>query len=200
LSSASSAALEAALSGASQSCTADSDCTITYLDTDCFHACGAAVSATAQQSLDLASAEQNRTTCAEFAARGCVAQVPPCVAPGLAACIGKECTEFQGSAPTNADAGTAKAPLVLNVASGMSVELVVDQRLEVTLGTIGNAAYGEPQLSSTALRFAQRFLPRLQNPGGPTTVFVFQAVSTGKVELTIPHTTREPFKLTVTIR
>jgi hypothetical protein len=31
-------------------------------------------------------------------------------------------------------------------------------------------------------------------------VFVFQAVSTGKVELTIPHTTREPFKLTVTIR
>jgi hypothetical protein len=159
------------------------------------------VSATAQQALDTASAEQNRTTCAEFAARGCVAQVPPCDAPGLAACIGRECTEFQGSAPTDADAGTAKAPLVLNVASGMSVELVVDQRLEVTLGTLGpSGVYGEPQLSSTALRFAQRFLPRLQNPGGPTTVFVFQAVSAGKVELTIPHATREPFKLTVTIR
>jgi hypothetical protein len=33
-----------------------------------------------------------------------------------------------------------------------------------------------------------------------TTVFAFQAVSEGKVELTIPHTTREPFEVTVTIR
>jgi hypothetical protein len=155
-----------------------------------------------QRALDTASAEQDRTTCAEFTARGCVAQLPPCDESGPAACIGAECTEFQGSAANGTNGATRKAPLVLNnVTSGMSVELVVDQRLEVTLGTLGDSgAYGEPQLSSTALRFAQRFLPRMQNPGGPTTVFVFQAVSAGKVELTIPHTTWEPFQLTVTIR
>lgn len=199
-SNASSMALQAAIDEADQRCTADADCDTAYLNTDCFHGCGVAVSVTAKQALDAASSEQNRTTCQGFEARGCVAVIPPCVAPGVAACIGGECTEFQSYEPSNADAGSPTSPLALKVdASGTSVQLAVGQRLEVTLGTIGGDSWGEPRLSSAALRFVQGFLPRRQNPGGPTTVFVFQAISAGRVELTIPHTTRASFTLTVTV-
>ena len=200
-SSVASAAVHAALDGADQSCTTDTDCAIAYLDTDCFHACSVAVSAAARQTLDTAVAEQNQTTCAGFEARGCFAAVPPCVPPGVPACIAGLCVEFQGYPSGNADAGARTAPLVLNhPASASTAQLAVGQRLELTLQTIGGGMYGDPQLSSAALLFAQSFLPKLQNPGGPTQIYVFQAVSSGQAEITIAHTTRpEPFKLTVTI-
>lgn len=200
-SSAASSALQAALHGADQSCNTDADCKITYLNTDCFHACSAAVSAAAQQALDTAVAEQNRTTCAGFEAHGCSALVPPCVAPGAAACIAGMCMQFEGPPPSSVDAGASKAALVLdNAASAGTAELVVGQRLELTLHAIG-PGYGDPQLSSTAVLFAQSFFPQVQNPGGPTEVFVFQAQSPGQVELTIPRMLQgDPFKLTVTIR
>jgi hypothetical protein len=193
--------LRDALAAADQNCSSDTDCKNTYLSSDCFHGCDAVVSPAAQRALDLAVATQNSTTCAEFESRGCVATTPPCKSPDAVACIGGEC-RYLARTPSSYDAGTTKAPLALDGnASGMLGELVPGQRLEVKLGTLGSAgSWSDPELSSSELVFLQKVLSGSPNPGGPTYVFVFQAVRAGEVELTVRHTTYEPFKLTVTIR
>jgi hypothetical protein len=195
---ASSAAIGAAVDAADRSCSRDSDCVLIGLSSACWHGCGAVVSSASKPQLESIMDEQSRTACAGFTTRDCTLVIPPCVSPGSAACIAGECSGFVGDAPS----GMTEPPRVVNNSvDGSAVELAVSQRLELRLQSVGPGSYRDPQLSTTSLRFAQSLLPRSQNPGGPTQIYVFQGVSAGTVQLTIPHSVRaDPFKLTVTVR
>jgi hypothetical protein len=202
LSQAASTALRAALDE-SYGCTLDSECTQVGLRASCHDGCAAIVSTTAAQRLQSAIDEQDRTTCAAFGTRGCKFIAPPCTPLGEAACIAGECRDYRGSLPVaRPDGGTAVTRVVLdNPASPAQAEVSAGQRLELTLRSVFGGAYTEPTVSAVALRFVESFLPRLQNPGGPSKVFVFEAISPGTVQVTVPHSTRpDAFKLTVAIR
>jgi hypothetical protein len=67
--------------------------------------------------------------------------------------------------------GATQEELHLNRANdGQHVSAKVGQRTVVTLQTIGGGHYGDPQISSRAVRFESATYPREQNPGGPTQV------------------------------
>jgi hypothetical protein len=202
LTQAASTALRGALE-ASSSCTLDTDCREVWLTTACYDGCSGIVSAAQAQKLESAISEQNGTSCAAFKARGCSYIAHPCDPPSGPVCIAGECREYRGSLPVaRADGGVGASPVALNnPASPARADLAAGQRLELTLRSVGPGAYTEPTVSAVALRFVESFLPRLQNPGGPTKVFVFEAVSPGTVQVSIPHSTRpDAFNLTVTIR
>ena len=74
---------------------------------------------------------------------------------------------------------------------GKSVTVPVGEEAELILQTIGPGEYGDPVLSSDALRFLDVTLPADQNPGGPRQRFRFEAVTAGTVEIHIPHTERQ---------
>ncbi|MEY4511463.1 MAG: hypothetical protein RLZZ450_3585 [Pseudomonadota bacterium] len=199
-------AASTALRGAlevNRGCAVDSDCKEVWLSTSCYDGCSSIASAAQAQKLESAIGEQNSTSCAAFKARGCQYIAHPCDPPGGAVCIVGECREYRGSLPvTQPDGGVGVSPVRLdNPASPATADLKTGQRLELTLRTVGGGGYAEPTVSSVALRFVESFLPRLQNPGGPTKVFVFEAASPGTVQVSIPHSARpDPFKLTVNIR
>ena len=95
--------------------------------------------------------------------------------------------------------GSAAPPVELtSQADGRTVELTMNQEVELTLGTIGPGQYGNPTISSPAIRFEGMTFPAVQNPGGPTQVFNFRAVAAGTAVVTIPHDTKPaPFTLTL---
>jgi len=51
--------------------------------------------------------------------------------------------------------------------NGKHVAATVGQQIEITLGTIGGGHYGDPQVSSSAIRFENVALAWLPSPGGP---------------------------------
>lgn len=202
LTQAASTALRGALE-VSSSCTLDTDCKEVWLTTPCYDGCSSIVSAVQAQKLESTISEQNGTSCAAFKARGCSYIAHPCDPPSGPVCIAGECREYRGSLPVaRADGGAGVSPVALdNPAAPARADLTAGQRLELTLRSVGPGAYTEPTVSAVALRFVESFLPRQQNPGGPTKVFVFEAVSPGTVQVSIPHSTRpDAFHLTVTIR
>jgi len=74
----------------------------------------------------------------------------------------------------------------------------MDQEVDLTLGTVGPGQYGEPTISSAAVRFEGMTLPAAQNPGGPTQLYKFRAVAVGAAVIIIPHDTKPaPFTLTL---
>lgn len=88
---------------------------------------------------------------------------------------------------------------------GQRISAKVGQYVVVTLQTIGEGAYGTPQISSPAIRFdSARFLPpREPNPGGPKQVYRFTATAEGEAQIRIPHTDSNPtvtFTIQVTKR
>lgn len=92
-----------------------------------------------------------------------------------------------------------------NADNGRSVAVLVGDKIEITLQTIGPGEYGTPVLSSGSIRFQGMDYPRLQNPGGPTQVYRFEAVAAGRAEITIPHldgfpVPRDPFVVGVEVR
>jgi hypothetical protein len=87
---------------------------------------------------------------------------------------------------------------------GQVVTAKVGQEIRVTLGTIGPGNYGDPQITSSVVRFLDMSYPKEQNPGGPTQVYRFEAMSVGRADIRIPHeggfpAPREPFTLTVIV-
>jgi hypothetical protein len=102
-------------------------------------------------------------------------------------------------------AGCSPGPVELDGGnSGQAVTATVGQEIRVTLGTIGPGNYGDPQISSSAVRFLNMTYPKEQNPGGPTQVFQFEAVSPGRADIRIPHeggfpVPRAPFTLMVVV-
>jgi hypothetical protein len=102
-------------------------------------------------------------------------------------------------------AGCSPSPLEVDGGhSGQAVTAVVGQEIRVTLGTIGPGNYGDPQISSSAVRFLNMTYPKEQNPGGPTQVYRFEAMSAGRAQIHIPHeggfpVPRDPFTLTIVV-
>ncbi|HTQ05022.1 MAG TPA: hypothetical protein VMI54_14255 [Polyangiaceae bacterium] len=73
--------------------------------------------------------------------------------------------------------------------------------IDLTLHTIGPGNYVEtPSVSSPAVSFLDASYPAAQNPGGPTQLFRFDAVSSGTAVITIPHTTKSSFEVTIAVR
>jgi hypothetical protein len=105
------AASELAPAEAEQSCTKDSDCVFASTSVDCIggYSCGLIVNQAGAAALDAAVAQVNATTCATFAARGCVTPsalgnpLLPC-APSVGYCVAGQCNGFP---PPPEDAGTA---------------------------------------------------------------------------------------------
>lgn len=92
-----------------------------------------------------------------------------------------------------------------NADHGRSLAVLVGDKIEITLRTIGPGEYGTPVLSSGSIRFLSMDYPRLQNPGGPTQVYRFEAVAVGRAEITIPHeggfpSPRDAFAITAEVR
>jgi hypothetical protein len=96
----------------------------------------------------------------------------------------------KGSGFAGSPATAASADVVLDSrALGATVEVGVNQTIELTLQTIGPGAYADPQLSSNAVVFAGLGAASLPaNPAGPRQVFRFRAEAPGTVMVTIAHT------------
>ena len=104
-------------------------------------------------------------------------------------------------------AGCGLDPVVVNNAhNGRSVEVVSGQELQILLQTIGPGQYGEPSISTGAVRFVGMSLPEAQNPGGPRQLYTFSAVRVGFATITIVHVgdvsgqTSPTFTLLVTVK
>ena len=92
-----------------------------------------------------------------------------------------------------------------NADNGRSIAVLVGDKIEVTLQTIGPGEYGTPVVSSGSIRFQGESSPGPQNPGGPRQLFRFEAVAVGRAEITIPHMNgfpvpRDPFVVGVDVR
>ena len=87
-----------------------------------------------------------------------------------------------------------------NSDSGRTVSLTAGDALDITLGGIGNV--GEPSVSSTTIRYDGRSVVGPVNPGGPTYLYKFTAVSPGAAAITIPFfsvNNQPPFVLDVNV-
>ena len=86
-----------------------------------------------------------------------------------------------------------------NANDGQRVAAVVGQRVEISLATVGPGSYGDPVVSSGAIRFRNVAWPKSQNPGGPTQIYIFEATAEGAAEIRIPHSERGSFSVTVQV-
>jgi hypothetical protein len=87
-----------------------------------------------------------------------------------------------------------------NSADGQTLSVQVGQLLSLSLQTIGAGNYGDPMVSSEAVRFIDaRFVP-FPNPAGPLQGYRFVAQAPGRAEIHIPHTgASPPFDLTLDV-
>jgi hypothetical protein len=70
--------------------------------------------------------------------------------------------------------------------NGQRLAARVGQKIEITLGTVGPKQYGDPQVSSDAIRLESVALDWPANPGGPTFIYVFEATSEGEARVEVP--------------
>src|SRR6266700_4954685 len=70
--------------------------------------------------------------------------------------------------------------------NGQHLTAMLDQQIEITLGTVGPSQYGTSRVSSAAVRLESVSLVEPPNPGSQTYVYIFQAASEGEAEVTIP--------------
>ena len=77
--------------------------------------------------------------------------------------------------------------LSLNFANnGQHLVASVGQQIEITLGTVGPAQYGKPEVSSAAIRLESVALRVPVNPGGPTFTYIFEAAAEGEAQVKVP--------------
>jgi hypothetical protein len=74
-----------------------------------------------------------------------------------------------------------------NADSGGTVVAAVGDRIEVTLQTIGPGQYGTPISSSVSVSFLGESSAGPPNPGGVRQLYRFEAVASGRADITIPH-------------
>jgi hypothetical protein len=70
--------------------------------------------------------------------------------------------------------------------NGQSVAATVGEQIELTLGMVGPQQYGDPQISSPAMRLESTALAYPVNPGGPTFIYMFEAVTEGEAQSRFP--------------
>ena len=86
-----------------------------------------------------------------------------------------------------------------NSNNGQRVAAVVGQLIEISLATIGPGSYGDPSVSSSAIRFRNVAWPQSQTPAGPTQIYIFEGTAEGEAEIRIPHSGRGSFSVTVQV-
>lgn len=79
-----------------------------------------------------------------------------------------------------------------NSSNGRAVSVAPGDRVDISLQTIGPGQYETPTVSSGSVRFLGESSAGMPNPGGPTQMFRFEAVTVGRAEITIPHTVSDP--------
>jgi hypothetical protein len=86
-------------------------------------------------------------------------------------------------------------------ANGQTQAVMVGQRIWVSLKTIGPGQYGDPVVSSGAVRFLDvRVPPGPPTQGGPSQSYRFLTETAGRAEVHIPHSAgNEAFNLTLDI-
>jgi hypothetical protein len=108
-----------------------------------------------------------------------------------------------GSPSTGGASGAPTSPEVIPLTMEdleKTVSAALGQEIDVTLQTIGPGQFAAPELSSSAVEFIEMSFPPNQNPGGPTQLYRFNAVSSGTVVITIKHTVADSvFTVTVTV-
>ncbi len=72
--------------------------------------------------------------------------------------------------------------------NGKSFSVAEDQDVDMTTFMVGAGQYGDPGISSAAVRFDGMEFPKAQVPGGPTQIFHFHTVASGEAVVTIPRT------------
>jgi hypothetical protein len=74
--------------------------------------------------------------------------------------------------------------------NGQSVAATVGEQIELTLGLVGGAHYGDPQISSPAIRLENTALHLEPNmppsPGGAWFIYMLEAVAEGEVQIKLP--------------
>jgi hypothetical protein len=70
--------------------------------------------------------------------------------------------------------------------NGQRLAARVGQQIEITLGTIGPKQYGDPQVSSDALKLQNVAMDWPPNPGGPTFIYIFEATCEGEAQVEVP--------------
>ena len=79
-----------------------------------------------------------------------------------------------------------------NADAGRLVVAAVNDKIEVTLQTIGPGQYGDATLSSGAVVFLDESSVGPPIPAGPTQLYRFEAVASGQADNTIPHNGDSP--------
>lgn len=98
------------------------------------------------------------------------------------------------------DSEDSEALQLTGIQSGEVASAKVDQRIEVTLQTIGAGEYGTPTITSTAVTFEQVSFVEPPNPAGPRQRFRFQARDPGEATIVIPHSSqRSEFSITLVV-
>lgn len=79
-----------------------------------------------------------------------------------------------------------------NSSNGRTVSVAFGDRIDITLQTIGPGQYETPTVSSGSIRFLGESSAGVPNPGGPRQLFRFEAVTVGRADIAIPHTSSDP--------
>ena len=79
-----------------------------------------------------------------------------------------------------------------NSSNGHAISVAPGDKIDITLQTIGPGQYEIPTVSSGSIRFLGESPAGAPNPGGPRQLFRFEAVTIGRAEITIPHTSLDP--------
>ena len=98
------------------------------------------------------------------------------------------------------ESGQEQILFLTNANNGQRVAGVVGQRIEISLATIGPGSYGDPSVSSAAIRFRNVAWPQSQTPAGPTQIYIFEGTAEGEAEIRIAHSGRGSFSVTVQVR
>jgi hypothetical protein len=91
--------------------------------------------------------------------------------------------------------------------NGQRVSATVGQRIELTLGTVGPIQWGDPQVSSPAVRLEATAQGPV-NPGGPIFIYMFDAAAEGEAEIKVsiekpsnyPSTGHDTFAVTIRVQ
>ncbi len=103
------------------------------------------------------------------------------------ACLWISCGNASAQNVDHSSTSSKPSALSLNFTNnGQRLFAVVGQQIEITLGTVGPKQYGDPEVSSPAIRLESVELAGPQNPGGPTFVYFFEAAAKGEAEVRIP--------------
>ena len=87
-----------------------------------------------------------------------------------------------------ADSSSASQPvLTLNGNNGQPFVATVGELMQFTLNQVGPFGYGDPQISSAAVRLKSIEPVGLPTPAGPVVMYTFEAIAEGEARIFIPH-------------